>query len=307
MIHRANSISADGSIGIPASSRHSRAAATRNSSPPVAAGLLDVLGIDGPARKDGRAGREGERGVAPEDENLQVRAVANENHRRRVAHRHHEGSLRGAVTCPAWTSAAVSPASSSCSSTLDRRGPACGAGSNRAGDDRGGASGRDRRRRRSAHGRVHGRREWRAALLGPLINATGVLLHTNLGRAPLGADAVGEMAAASQYTNLEYRLTEGVRGSRHEHAGALARRSVRRRGRDRREQQRGRGVARARDVRARSVGRRLARRARRDRRRLSRPGDPRRDRRPSRRGRHDEPHPAHRLRRAHHARRSRCC
>jgi L-seryl-tRNA(Ser) seleniumtransferase len=58
-------------------------------------------------------------------------------------------------------------------------------------------------------------------LLGPVVNATGVLLHTNLGRAPLGASVIEAMAAASGYTNLEYRLPEGVRGSRHEHAGAL--------------------------------------------------------------------------------------
>jgi L-seryl-tRNA(Ser) seleniumtransferase len=58
--------------------------------------------------------------------------------------------------------------------------------------------------------------------LGPVINATGVLLHTNLGRAPLGAAAgAAAVAAAGGYTNLEYRLGEGVRGSRHEHAGAL--------------------------------------------------------------------------------------
>lgn len=58
------------------------------------------------------------------------------------------------------------------------------------------------------------------ALLGPVVNATGVLLHTNLGRAPLGADALDSMRRASGYTNVEYRLAEGVRGSRHEHAGA---------------------------------------------------------------------------------------
>ncbi len=58
-------------------------------------------------------------------------------------------------------------------------------------------------------------------LLGPVVNATGVLLHTNLGRAPLGPDAFQEMDASRGYTNVEYRLTEGVRGSRHEHAGAL--------------------------------------------------------------------------------------
>jgi L-seryl-tRNA(Ser) seleniumtransferase len=58
-------------------------------------------------------------------------------------------------------------------------------------------------------------------LLGPVVNATGVLLHTNLGRAPLDRDAQQQMLASSGYTNVEYRLAEGVRGSRHEHAGAL--------------------------------------------------------------------------------------
>ncbi len=58
-------------------------------------------------------------------------------------------------------------------------------------------------------------------LLGPVVNATGVLLHTNLGRAPLGADAVDAMRVAAGYTNVEYRVAAGERGSRHEHAGAL--------------------------------------------------------------------------------------
>jgi L-seryl-tRNA(Ser) seleniumtransferase len=53
------------------------------------------------------------------------------------------------------------------------------------------------------------------ALLRPVINATGVLLHTNLGRAPLGV----EQPAA--YTNLELDLATGKRGSRRDHAGAL--------------------------------------------------------------------------------------
>jgi L-seryl-tRNA(Ser) seleniumtransferase len=60
-----------------------------------------------------------------------------------------------------------------------------------------------------------------AQLLAPVVNATGVLLHTNLGRAPLGDDAVEAMRSAAAYTNVEYRIAEGVRGSRHEHAGAL--------------------------------------------------------------------------------------
>lgn len=63
--------------------------------------------------------------------------------------------------------------------------------------------------------------DFRTGLLGPVINATGVLLHTNLGRAPIGRDAVEAMIGAAGYANVEYRLTEGVRGSRHEHAGAL--------------------------------------------------------------------------------------
>ena len=71
---------------------------------------------------------------------------------------------------------------------------------------------------RDAHARA-----LRAALglLGPVVNATGVLLHTNLGRAPLGAATLDAMTRAGGYTNVEYRLAEGVRGSRHEHAGAL--------------------------------------------------------------------------------------
>ncbi len=58
-------------------------------------------------------------------------------------------------------------------------------------------------------------------LLQPVVNATGVLLHTNLGRAPLGAGAMAAVAAAAGATNLEYRLAGGTRGSRHEHAGSL--------------------------------------------------------------------------------------
>jgi len=52
----------------------------------------------------------------------------------------------------------------------------------------------------------------------PVINATGVLLHTNLGRAPLSKEATAAMdTVAKGYCNLEYDLDSGMRGSRHTH------------------------------------------------------------------------------------------
>jgi L-seryl-tRNA(Ser) seleniumtransferase len=58
--------------------------------------------------------------------------------------------------------------------------------------------------------------------LRPAINATGVIIHTNLGRAPLSAEARAAMeAVALGYSNLEYDLEAGQRGSRYVHAEGL--------------------------------------------------------------------------------------
>jgi len=61
-----------------------------------------------------------------------------------------------------------------------------------------------------------------APLLVPVINATGVIIHTNLGRAPLARAAAARAAeVAGGYSNLEYDLEAGERGSRHLHAEQL--------------------------------------------------------------------------------------
>ncbi len=55
-----------------------------------------------------------------------------------------------------------------------------------------------------------------------LINASGVILHTNLGRAPISAEALAAMDEVScGYSNLEYELDSGNRGSRHVHVESL--------------------------------------------------------------------------------------
>jgi L-seryl-tRNA(Ser) seleniumtransferase len=58
--------------------------------------------------------------------------------------------------------------------------------------------------------------------LRPVINATGVVIHTNLGRAPLADAAIARVAAIARgYSNLEYDLDTGARGSRTVHAESL--------------------------------------------------------------------------------------
>lgn len=55
-----------------------------------------------------------------------------------------------------------------------------------------------------------------------VINGTGVVLHTNLGRALLSEEAVRQVeAAAGHYSNLEYDIAKGQRGSRHSHVESL--------------------------------------------------------------------------------------
>ena len=63
---------------------------------------------------------------------------------------------------------------------------------------------------------------WTEPTLRAVINATGVILHTNLGRAPLAKAAIVAAGIASEgYSNLEFDLGTGKRGSRHDHAESL--------------------------------------------------------------------------------------
>jgi L-seryl-tRNA(Ser) seleniumtransferase len=65
----------------------------------------------------------------------------------------------------------------------------------------------------------------RAPSLRRVINATGVIVHTNLGRAPLAEEALARVhEAARGYSNLEYDLAGGTRGSRQDHVAGILRR-----------------------------------------------------------------------------------
>jgi L-seryl-tRNA(Ser) seleniumtransferase len=65
----------------------------------------------------------------------------------------------------------------------------------------------------------------RAPRLRRVLNATGVIVHTNLGRAPLAEEALARVVEIARgYSNLEYDLTAGTRGSRQDHAADILRR-----------------------------------------------------------------------------------
>ena len=65
----------------------------------------------------------------------------------------------------------------------------------------------------------------RSPRLRRVINATGVIVHTNLGRAPLAAEAIARVAEVARgYSNLEYDLSSGARGSRQDHIADILRR-----------------------------------------------------------------------------------
>src|SRR5580765_1279541 len=65
----------------------------------------------------------------------------------------------------------------------------------------------------------------RAPQLRRVINATGVIVHTNLGRAPLAEAALDHVREVARgYSNLEYDLSTGSRGSRQDHVASILRR-----------------------------------------------------------------------------------
>jgi L-seryl-tRNA(Ser) seleniumtransferase len=68
-------------------------------------------------------------------------------------------------------------------------------------------------------------RALRAPSLRRVLNATGVIIHTNLGRAPLAEEALARVVETARgYSNLELDLSAGARGSRQDHVAALLRR-----------------------------------------------------------------------------------
>ena len=67
----------------------------------------------------------------------------------------------------------------------------------------------------------------RRPALRRVLNATGVIVHTNLGRAPLADAAISRIVDVAGFSNLEYDLSSGSRGSRQDHLAPLLRRLTR--------------------------------------------------------------------------------
>ena len=65
--------------------------------------------------------------------------------------------------------------------------------------------------------------EWEKPSLRQVINGTGIILHTGLGRAPLAANAVDSLLRSTSYTDIEFDLMSGRRGSRVKHVESLLR------------------------------------------------------------------------------------
>src|SRR5215203_3702843 len=67
--------------------------------------------------------------------------------------------------------------------------------------------------------------QMRRPSLRRVLNATGIVVHTNLGRAPLAAEALERVVEVARgYSNLEYSLEDGRRGSRQDHVASILRR-----------------------------------------------------------------------------------
>ncbi len=129
-----------------------------------------------------------------------------------------------------------------------------------------------------------------------VINATGVVIHTNLGRSPLHPSALQHLIEISRtYSNLEYDLDRGERGSRYSHveeilcrlSGAESAMVV--------NNNAGRGPARFKHPCRRKRGHRLEGRVGRNRGSLSDPGCDEAERGPAQGGRNDQPDPPQRL------------